>query len=319
MSSHTSEKNYSRRLEWFLLLAFTLSGCVMIPIPRDSNPPGTRQNITPEIVSPIIPGQTTKEEVLMALGEPDEASEDGSRWAYHWFKRKLTIIGGGFGGVGAIDFDKQYVFNITFDENNLVMEKAVHDLGYTGYTGIEHRKIRIDRYQVSLDDNPNYKKLLKENQINVGVFTSSNPGQCELGCDPFEMAKTPGNEAFSQYIRTALITELNQAQAFSPSADITLTANLDQLEYTCDFLSIISELVGNERYLVLTMTFVSSNGKSLTVQGKYKILKGPSIHDSQAKRLARVFRPAVHDLIDNLFRSPEFPSLIKPLDADRGK
>ena len=319
MSSHPSEKSNLSRLGWLLLLSFTLSGCVMIPIPRDSNPPGTRQNITPEIVSPIIPGQTTKAEVLLALGEPDETSEDGSRWAYHWFKRKGTFIwiniGGGF---GAFDLDKEYVFNITFDEKNLVLETAVHDLGYTGYTGREHRKIRIDRYQVSLNESANYKEILKEKQINVGVFTSANPGLCELGCDPFEMAKTPANEAFSQYIRTALITELNQAQAFSPSADITLTANLDQLEYTCDFLSLITEAMGKERYLVLTMTFGSSNGKSLTVQGKHKILKG-SIHDSQAKRLARVFRPAVQNLVDNLFRSPEFPALIKPLDTDRGK
>ena len=273
MSSNPSEKSYLRRLGWFPLLSFTLSGCVVIPIPRDSHPTGTRQSIAQEIVLTIIAGQTTKEEVLLTLGEPDEASEDGSRLAYHWFKTKGTIIVIGFMFIGGGDLDKEYVFNITFDENNLVMETAVRDLGYTGYTGREHRKIRIDRYQVSLDDNPNYKKLLKENQINVGVFTSSNPGQCELGCDPLEMAKTPGNEAFSQYIRTALITELNQAKAFSPLADITLTANLDKLEYTCDFLSIITEAMGKERYLVLTMTFGSSNGKSLKVQGKYKILR----------------------------------------------
>jgi hypothetical protein len=301
-----------------MLLSYSLSGCVIIPIPRDSSPTDTRQNIAPGIVSPIIPGQTTKEEVFLTLGEPDEVSEDGSRLAYHWFKTKGTIILLAFMFIGGADFDKEYVFNITFNENNLVMETAVHDLGYTAYTGKEHLKFRIDRYQVFLDDNPDYKKLLKDHQINVGFFTSSNPGHCELGCDPMEMAKTAGNEAFSQYIRTAFITELKQVQAYSPLADITFTANFDKVEYPCGGAPFINKALGIEKYLVLTMTFVSSNGKSLMVQEKYKIPQSP-IFDRPAQRLARAFRPAVQNLIGNLIRSPEFPALIKPLDADQGK
>ena len=134
---------------------------------------------------------------------------------------------------------------------------------------------------------------------------------------------TPGDEAFPTYIRNALIMELNQAGAFSAQANITLTSNLDKEEYahsdTFVSSSVTTGAMRGERYLVLVMTVKSSNGKSLTVRENYELPASPFLKGERCKDLARAFKPAVHNLIGNLFRSPEFPVLIKSLDDDQGK
>jgi hypothetical protein len=322
------------RVRWLgpiFLLFFVCNACVIVPVPWDSYLDETRQHITPVVLNSIIPGQTTKEEVFLILGEPDKASEDGSRLAYSWIKTKakvLILAGGGYSGVAGIaDINKQFIFSVTFDERNVVLEKGVHERYLRRSPEEEYPEGRlwirvINRYDVQID-NKDFKGIINGKKINIGQFTSSNPGKSDLECPPLVFVKTPGDEAFSMYIRKAIISELNQVRAFSPQADVTITANLDSIEYvhssTFDEKFENTGAMVTERYLVLVMTVISSNGRSLVIQEKYKIPMTPILKGETCQDLSQVFMPTVQRLIGNLIRSPEFPAMIKPLEADGGK
>ena len=73
----------------------------------------------------IIPGHTTKEEVFLALGEPDEVSPDGSSFVYRWAKVKLLIVGPSYGG--PVEMGKKYKLIITFDEHRVVTQREVQE------------------------------------------------------------------------------------------------------------------------------------------------------------------------------------------------
>lgn len=83
-----------------------------------------KQSIREEQIVPQIPylaiGQTNREEVLLTLGEPDEASSDGRRFVYRWSKLKfLAVIPVGYIG-GSVSAKKQYQLIITFDNQGVV-------------------------------------------------------------------------------------------------------------------------------------------------------------------------------------------------------
>jgi hypothetical protein len=319
MPSHLLKK---RKFGWiwlFMLPALSLGGCAIIPIPEDHYWNQTRQNISPETVAFITPGQTTKEDVILRLGEPEEISDDGSRLAYFWFKTKGSIIFYLVAGAVVANIDYQYIFSITFDEKNLASGKGFYERRISGDRlklnpeSAEKERIgwrieRIDRYLVE-SENRDFKKIINEKKINIGPFTSSNPGQADFGCKSMGSIKTPGNEAYSMYVRKALISELDHLSAFSPQAEVTLSANLDRIDYDSS----------EKKHFSLMITVNSSNGKSLAVRGKYEIPGSPGLFDASCQDLARAFRPAVQNLIGNLIRSPEFPVLITPPDANQGK
>jgi outer membrane protein assembly factor BamE (lipoprotein component of BamABCDE complex) len=52
-----------------------LAGCLVFPV--EYYQAGSRHNIKPQTSNELQAGITTKEEVLLTLGEPDVAAEDG--------------------------------------------------------------------------------------------------------------------------------------------------------------------------------------------------------------------------------------------------
>jgi len=75
----------------------------------------------------IVPSQTTKEEVFLALGEPDEVSPDGNRLVYRWTKVKAVLIIVGPGGGVSIPIKKGYKLIITLDERGVVLHREFHE------------------------------------------------------------------------------------------------------------------------------------------------------------------------------------------------
>src|SRR3972149_9007307 len=98
-----TRQSLTRCVGFCATLGAICAGCVIIP--TDYHTPDSRTNVREETTITIIPGQTTKEDIFLALGEPDEVSPDGSRLVYHWTKVKAIWIvvaaGAGRGGGGA--------------------------------------------------------------------------------------------------------------------------------------------------------------------------------------------------------------------------
>ena len=116
----------SRGLGLCIVLSIIGMGCLPVPVPFTWYGKQSRTNVSEEIALTIIPGQTTKQEVFLALGEPDEVSPDGRTLVYRWAKVKLLLIPVfGPGPIGTTG--KKYELVITFDERGVVEKQEVKE------------------------------------------------------------------------------------------------------------------------------------------------------------------------------------------------
>lgn len=113
-----------------ILCGVGLTGCIIIPV--DYHATCSRHNVTMESTNIVRIGETTREDVLLALGEPDFESEDGRRLGYLWSKVKAVwaVISYGSGAGGEII--RSYFIEASFDASNRV--SAVRFLENSGET-----------------------------------------------------------------------------------------------------------------------------------------------------------------------------------------
>jgi hypothetical protein len=103
----------------FILAAVVvlLGGCLIVPVP-EYDAAGSRGNITKETSDQFQTGVTTKEDVLLQLGEPDYATDDGRQIGYEWTRVKAWwFVGGGYSGAAG-EVLRSYLLRLTFDEED---------------------------------------------------------------------------------------------------------------------------------------------------------------------------------------------------------
>lgn len=97
-----------------ILLSITISGCLLIP--TDYYTAYSRRNITENPSEKIIPGTTTRTEVLQLLGEPDNTSPDETELWYIAEKVKAWLIIGDRGG----EITRSYILMIRCNRSGVV-------------------------------------------------------------------------------------------------------------------------------------------------------------------------------------------------------
>ncbi|MHC1698753.1 MAG: outer membrane protein assembly factor BamE [Geobacteraceae bacterium] len=102
-----------------IFVALTLSGCLIIPTDYYTN--YSRKNITENPPDKIIPGMTTRAEVLQILGEPDNTSPDEAELWYIAEKVKAWLIIGDKGS----EIIRTYLLIIRFNRSGVVESKQV--------------------------------------------------------------------------------------------------------------------------------------------------------------------------------------------------
>jgi hypothetical protein len=147
-------------------------------------------------------------------------------------------------------------------------------------------------------DNVVALRALDGKVVNVGGFTATKPGEKEIMCRGVGPIKTPDGEPFSEFVRKALVDELKIANAFSAEAPVTLTGNLDSIDF--------SSASGSWN---LALTVKSSNGKSMTASEEYAFTTS-FYGETACNQTAQALMPAVQNLVGKIVRSPEFPSLL---------
>ena len=96
------------------LAMITLPGCLIIPL--DAYLKESRENISEEPPANVVPGKSTREEVMLRLGEPDAASWDEMELWYMASKMTALVIIGDRGDT----VDRDYIHVIRFDRNGVV-------------------------------------------------------------------------------------------------------------------------------------------------------------------------------------------------------
>ncbi len=107
------------------LLALLLAGCLVIP--TDYTAPTSRHNVTADTAAALQPGVTTKEDVLLQLGEPDVASSDERQLGYRWTMVRAIWFVGGYGGGAGGTVTKSSLLQLSFDEHDVLTSLQVVD------------------------------------------------------------------------------------------------------------------------------------------------------------------------------------------------
>ncbi len=107
-----------------LLVNISLAGCLIIP--TDYYVDASRKNATEEPPETVIPGTTTREVVLLNLGEPDAVSPDETEIWYDAEKVKAWLIVGDRGG----EVIRHYLSIIRFNKNGFVQSNRIEVSDY---------------------------------------------------------------------------------------------------------------------------------------------------------------------------------------------
>lgn len=155
----------------------------------------------------------------------------------------------------------------------------------------------VDRYAVSVDNVSALKSLASSN-INVGEFTTVGKSKTSIMCRGVGPIKTPDGRSFEGFIRKALVDELKMADAFNTDAPVTLTGNLDSIDF--------SSASGSWD---IAMTVNSSNGESLSVSESYSFTSS-FYGETACNQTAQALMPAVQNLIGKIVQNKDFTKLV---------
>jgi len=102
------------------LVSALLTGCLIFPLGYYTEP--SRKNVSERPPDKIVPGVTSREEVLLLLGEPDKASADEREF---WYIAEKAVWGWmllapGPGGGGGDIFYSAYVLTLSFNGDGIV-------------------------------------------------------------------------------------------------------------------------------------------------------------------------------------------------------
>lgn len=159
-----------------------------------------------------------------------------------------------------------------------------------------------NRYSISVD-NVTALKTLTGTQLNVGQFTATKPGLTEIMCRGVGPIKSPDGETFENYMRKAFIDELKLAELYSENSSVTLTGNLDNIDFS-----------SNSGTWNLAATIKSTNGKVITVSENYSYTTS-FYGETACNQTAQALMPAVQDLISKIIRHQEFSTLVEARQA----
>ena len=108
----------------------TVTGCIVLPVPVNYHTHGSRKNLRAEDTPWLMPGQITRQEIALRLGEPDEIEDDGAKLVYRWEKIYLQVWvvvsdGAYSAGGGRMDYGRDYTLELTFDRHGALKEHAL--------------------------------------------------------------------------------------------------------------------------------------------------------------------------------------------------
>ncbi len=111
------------RIAALALLFIVSSGCVPIPTLPFGDKEWSRQNIGDNVPGFIVTGQTTRADVILALGDPDRRTKNDTRFLYARATEEggiAFIVGGGLSGAVTGTPVTYRLLTVNFDARGVV-------------------------------------------------------------------------------------------------------------------------------------------------------------------------------------------------------
>jgi len=115
-----------------LLLILFSSACMVIPTPEHRL--GGRVPCDDEKTTFIVKETTTREEVLLKLGEPDLVLDRERIFVYRWEMVAAYFLVGGYGGGTGGPIHRPHFLTIEFDDRNVVRRHEVRESVFSSRT-----------------------------------------------------------------------------------------------------------------------------------------------------------------------------------------
>jgi hypothetical protein len=163
------------------------------------------------------------------------------------------------------------------------------DIGCSSYV--------VSKYGVSVENVAALKKWGTP-KVSVARFTATGESATEISCRLVGPLMTPDQKPFQDYIRNALADELRVAEFYAEAGPVTLTGNLDKIEFS-----------STDGTWTLGLTVKSSNGQSISVSIVHRY-EASFIGEKACALSAQAFAPAVQELIGALVANPGFGTLV---------
>lgn len=132
--------------------------------------------------------------------------------------------------------------------------------------------------------------------VNIGPFSDASFRK-ELTCRSLAIISAPDSQRYADTIRQALIDELAQAGRYDPDSPVTLTAQLNRIDFETE-----------KGAWIIRMTFSSTNGKQITQETIHEY-NSMAFGEAACLQAAYQYLPAVRQFMASLWASPEFAEL----------
>jgi hypothetical protein len=134
----------------------------------------------------------------------------------------------------------------------------------------------------------------------VGPFTAATPQQTEIQCRAFGRIRIPEDSGFEEFIRRALILELERTGVLS-NMGRTITGHLGRVD--------VATMIPMGRWTI-ELSLASSNGRTLVHTQTYDYSVG-GVGEDPCLATASQFVPAVESFMRSLFERSDFVELLK--------
>lgn len=110
-----------KNLSLFILLL--LYSCLIVPLP--SHREEGRVFIKPETIAFVVTGQTSREEILLRLGDPDAVALDQAVFIYEWTPTVGYAAVGGPGAAAVSNIQDKHFYLVAFGKDNKVIRHEI--------------------------------------------------------------------------------------------------------------------------------------------------------------------------------------------------
>ena len=291
------------------LTAMTLAAC---PAPFfRGDYPDSRQNIGDQVPDFIATGKTTRADVLLALGEPDDVSENAVQFTYTRRTGEggvLFIVGGG-GHVGAFGFEaitfRRLV--ILFDEAGVVTAARNEHASRTewdidGSSASRSSRYTAQRYGSSAENVDSLQEIKKSSSTTVQVakFTSFQPGLKEIMCRAVGPVEAPDQKPFDVFLRDAIISELKLAGLYGEQSGPMLNGYLEHIDFSS---------IGTGNWTI-QMRFNWEGRTPYTVEHTHSFSTN-FLPDIACQQVAQALGPATQEFLRKAFANPSFRQIFQ--------